>query len=80
MLGSSTLVICVSNDGAEDLQVMKVYRRLPDDIAGRHDLVRVVDDSGEDYLYPRALFLGLPLPSALKERLEGLASAADQRK
>ena len=76
MADSSSLLICVSNDGAEDLQVMKVYRRLRDEAAERHAMVRVVDDSGEDYLYPRALFLGLPLPPALERRLEGLAGAA----
>jgi hypothetical protein len=69
----SSLLICVSNDGAEDLQVMKVYRRLPDEVAESHAMVRVIDDSGEDYLYPRALFLGLPLPPALERHLEGLA-------
>ena len=60
----SQLLICVATDGAEDLQVEKVYRRLPDDHAEGHGMVRVVDDSGEDYLYPAALFRNAPSLSA----------------
>lgn len=67
------LLVCVANEGAEDLQVLKVYRRLPDELAEGRGYFRVIDDSGEDYVYPRASFLALPLPAALEEELEALA-------
>ena len=68
------LLVCVTNDGAEDLQVLKVYRRIPDESASAKGFVRVVDDSGEDYLYPQAAFLPLPLSPALEQQLESLAA------
>ncbi len=66
-------LVCVAHEGAEDLEVFKVYRRLADNAAEAQGFFRVIDDSGEDYLYPRAFFLPLPLPPALEKRLEGLA-------
>lgn len=71
---SSHLVICVNKEGAEDLQILRVYRRLDDAVAEARGFVRVIDDSGEDYLYPEAAFLPLPLPPALEQKLEGLAA------
>lgn len=67
------LVICIGNEGAEDLQVLRVYRRLSDEAAEARGFLRVIDDSGEDYLYPGGSFLALPLPPALEQRLEALA-------
>jgi len=69
----SHLVICVGNEGAEDLQVLKVYRCVPDASAEARGFLRVIDDSGEDYLYPESAFLALPLPPALEQQLETLA-------
>lgn len=69
----SHLVICVRNEGAEDLQILKVYRRLLDRSAESKGFLRVVDDSGQDYLYPESAFVSLPLPRALEEQLETLA-------
>jgi hypothetical protein len=54
------LLVCVDASGAEDLEVLRIYRRLPDDDARRRGFVRVIDDSGEDYLYPESAFLALP--------------------
>lgn len=49
--------VCVSNEGFEaSLEVRKLYRVLPDRKAETQSLVRVVDESGEDYLYPGELF------------------------
>lgn len=73
MNGSHHLLICISAEGAEDLQVLKVYRRLPDESAEAKGFFRVIDDSGEDYLYPQGSFHELPLLPALEEELEGLA-------
>lgn len=68
------LVICIGNEGAEDLQVLRVYRRLPDGAAESKGFLRVIDDSGEDYLYPEECFLPLPVPRALEEKLEAVAA------
>lgn len=49
--------ICLSNDGhPASLEVRKVYRRLADADAEAEGLVRVIDESGESYLYPRTAF------------------------
>ncbi len=50
--------ICVKNDGHEDdLKVRTVYQILPDESAARSEYVRVIDETGEDYLYPAAYFV-----------------------
>jgi len=71
----SRLVVCVDAEGAEDLQILKVYRRLPDETAESRGLLRVIDDSGEDYLYPESAFLPLSVPRSLEQQLESLAAA-----
>jgi hypothetical protein len=70
----SHLLICVANEGAADLQVLKIYRRLPDEEAASKGFVRVLDDSGEDFLYPESAFLSLSLPPAVEQQLKGLAA------
>ena len=55
-------VVCVQNEECEDLEVRKVYQILPDNRASRDGYVRVVDESGEDYLYPEAYFVPVRLP------------------
>ncbi len=69
-------VICVANGGCEDLQPWKVYRALPDAEAAHERLVRVVDDSGEDYLYPSQRFIPIELPPLAQRRLAKRAAAA----
>jgi hypothetical protein len=54
--------ICVENRGAEDLDIRKVYRVLHDKDAAATGYVRVVDESGEDYLYPADYFVFIALP------------------
>jgi len=54
--------ICVRNKGAEDLEVRKVYELLPDIRAAREGYLRVIDESGEDYLYPATFFVPIELP------------------
>jgi hypothetical protein len=46
------------------LETRKLYRRLPDDAAAARGFVRVVDESGEDYLYPAEIFVAVDLPQA----------------
>jgi hypothetical protein len=55
-------VICVENRGAEDLEVRKVYRVLPDKGAAATGYIRVIDESGEDYLYPTDYFVAVEIP------------------
>ena len=62
-------VVCVNNNECEDLEVRKLYQVLPDEAAASDGLVRVVDESGEDYLYPTELFLQIELPQAIEKAL-----------
>ena len=56
-------VVCVRNRGyAASLEPRKVYARLKDDAASALGLVRVIDESGEDYLFPERLFEAVELP------------------
>lgn len=66
-------LLCVDSDANEDLQVRRLYRDLPDPAAARSDYVRVVDDSGEDYLYPASCFIPLELPPPAQVALRRLA-------
>lgn len=63
-------VICVRNDDyPAALEVRKVYQAIPDRAAASHHLVRVVDESGEDYLYPQDYFMPIELPQAVTKVL-----------
>ena len=65
-------VVCIRNeDYAASLEQRKIYQVIPDPDAGEHGMLRLVDESGEDYLYPRDCFLPIPLPDDL---LKALAS------
>lgn len=66
-----SFVVCVRNTGhPASLEVRKIYRALPDRAAESHGMVRVVDESGEDYLYPAKLFMALDLPQSLRSALQ----------
>ena len=63
-------VVCVQNDDyAASLELRKIYQVLPDPDADAHGMVRLVDESGEDYLYPKDFFLPIPLPEAVSKAL-----------
>ena len=58
-------VVCVRNDeNPASLELRKIYEMIPDRKAVKLNLVRVIDESGEDYLYPVNLFLPIKLPQA----------------
>lgn len=58
--------VCIRNDGyPASLEVRKIYRIIPDARAAEHQLVRVIDESGEDYLYSANYFVPIELPQAL---------------
>ena len=61
------LVVCVDNRGYRvSLEKRKIYVALRDSVAEKHGLVRIVDESGEDYLYPKAFFRVIALPQFVK--------------
>ena len=60
-------VVCVRNEGYEvSLERRKIYVSIDDDDAQAHKLIRVIDESGEDYLYPQAMFLPINLPQSIR--------------
>ena len=62
--------VCHQNDGyVASLERHKIYRVLPDDDAASHGYIRVVDESGEDYLYPENWFGAVALPQVVEEAL-----------
>ena len=64
------LLLCVdSRDYEASLESRKFYVALADADADAHGQVRVIDESGEDYLYPAARFAEVPLPEAVRRRL-----------
>jgi hypothetical protein len=66
-LTSKQFVVCVDNEGyPASLEKRKIYLALRDPSAEKHGLIRVVDESGDDYLYPKTFFRSIALPSALK--------------
>ena len=63
-------MICVDNRGYEtSLEIRKIYEVLADREAERHHQIRVIDESGEDYLYPADWFVSLEVPKAVQESL-----------
>jgi hypothetical protein len=64
----SKFLLCIKNEGyAASLEVRKVYQVISDSAADKHHLVRVIDESGEDYLYPQKFFVPVELPTAVKK-------------
>ncbi len=62
--------ICISNqDYPASLEIRKIYQVIPDANATKHQMIRVVDESDEDYLYPISYFIPIELPKAAIEAL-----------
>jgi hypothetical protein len=62
--------VCKYNRGYEaSLEICKIYQILPDKEGGLHDMVRVIDESGEDYLYPSRLFVMISVPQTVESVL-----------
>jgi hypothetical protein len=65
---SKQLVVCINNEGyPASLEKRKIYLALRDATADKRGLVRVVDESGDDYLYPKTFFRSIALPQAVKK-------------
>jgi hypothetical protein len=72
-----SFALCLDNTDYEaSLIVGKVYPVLPDAKAAKDDLVRIVDESGEDYLYHKSQFALVDFPKPVEKRLLTLATAA----
>ncbi len=66
--------ICVRNDDyPASLELRKLYPVLDDEFAAEHGLVRVIDESGEDYLFPSEYFVRVTLPLAVERQLRKIA-------
>jgi hypothetical protein len=64
-----SLAVCVSTDDPDLLTPRMIYQVLPDDSAARSDYVRVIDNEGEDYLYPAKYFVFVELPRAVERAI-----------
>lgn len=65
-------VLCIRNDDCDDLETRKVYRLIADDKAEKDGYIRIIDESGEDYLYPSSYFVRVQLP---QEAAQAIAAA-----
>mgnify|MGYP001046616340 CR=1 FL=1 len=61
--------LCIENKDSEDLEKRKIYQVLQDKEAEREGYLRVIDESGEDYLYPESYFILVELPIEVQEVL-----------
>ncbi len=68
-LSRAKFVLCIADKDCDDLEKGKVYPLLPDAKAKRDGYLRVIDESGEDYLYPESLFVRVDIPSKAREAL-----------
>ena len=72
MKAEKHFAVCIRNDDYDG--ALELRKLLKDPDAEPHDLVRVIDESGEDYLYPRGWFLTIELPENVEEAIVRIAS------
>ena len=65
----SKLAVCIQSDDTDLLTPRMIYQILPDDSAAKSDLVRVIDNEGESYLYPAKYFIFVDLPNEVQRAL-----------
>jgi len=63
-------VLCVDNQDSEDLEKRKIYRVLSDKKAEKDGYLRVIDESGEDYLYPSSYFVSVKVPRKAQDAFQ----------
>jgi hypothetical protein len=74
-MSGNRFVVCLSNEGCPaSLETRKLYEWLDDPLAESKGMLRIIDESGEDYLYPKAFFEQLAVPGELAQRLHELAA------
>jgi hypothetical protein len=61
--------LCIENKDCEDLEKRKIYQVLPDEAAAKEGYLRIVDELGEDYLYPESYFIPVQLPREAQDAL-----------
>ena len=62
--------VCIRNEEYEEsLELRKIYEVLDDSNAAKHNMIRVIDEEGEDYLYPRDWFLPIDLPQKIERAI-----------
>lgn len=67
----SKYVVCIDNKKFRvSLEARKIYRSIKDDDAAKLGLVRIIDESGEDYLYPENLFVAIEPPLVVRSSIE----------
>ena len=77
MKPSKPFALCLDNAGNEaSLIAGKVYRIVPDARAAKDDLVRIIDESGEDYLFDKTQFAFVDFPQAVRKKLLALQRAS----
>lgn len=70
MAAQKKFAVCVHNEGHEaSLELRKIYEVLDDAEAAKHQMLRVVDEESEDYLYPEDWFVAIELPQTLEQTL-----------
>ncbi len=68
---SAQYVVCINNAGyPASLELRKIYSLVSDKIASKSGLIRVIDESGEDYLYPADRFVAIKLPRAVEKAVQ----------
>jgi hypothetical protein len=73
----TTFAVCIDNRGyPASLELHKIYRVIPDEAATADGDIRVIDESGEDYLYPAARFVEIEPPQTVRRSLLHAAKAA----
>jgi hypothetical protein len=69
-VSAEQFAVCIDNtDYPASLELLKIYRVIPDEDAGREGDIRVVDESGKDYLYSSHRFVPIKVPLAVKQSL-----------
>ncbi len=67
-MNSYQLVVCIKNDDyPASLEKRKIYEAIPDPDATKYNQIRIIDESGEDYLYPEEYFIPVTLPKNVEE-------------
>lgn len=61
--------LCIKNDACDDLELRKIYEVRQDLRAARDGYLRIIDESGEDYLYPESYFVLVELPREAQQAL-----------
>lgn len=71
---SKKIAICINNkDYLASLELRKIYQILPDEKAEKHKMIRIIDESQEDYLYPESFFIIIELPEVAEKLFANVA-------